>query len=761
MLNRVGPLFDLRGNLKPGVALGVETNFNEWFAERLAWANQKWAEGRIEPDAVPGADAGLIEVLAYEFRQLLKTLARTVNEAFTRDEMLRGFREFLDQGERWQQGGIDFVERDGLGSEDDSSGITQSGGVQGTPSILSQDSGLPGADLVKGRRAEAESLAGQQRKVLLSQELAAYLRTATAVYKPKSSEVSQIAEWPEKIVKILHPADALSVGKLIDHYGRGIHIDSAPKGMSEVDLVERILILNQFNSFTPTKILGWDEAGQLVIEQPMADLNQQDVALDNLLSSKRAVRVSARDSELHPQANFGSFVVQAKDQQFYFVQDLRKQNVGVVNGEALAFDLLVKELSEAELKIPTVAHAVQTIQTDLQDHIEFVSRPTPGDEKVEIQPVQRVAKDLKKAREILDSLTNQPLINQRTGLVSTISKNTAGKMTSQSAAQKSASVKIHALALANIDQLYQAAIPGEIKPDRDGDINIKSVRRFYAPLGFLGQTYTVKITVKELVPKDQGNRIYSLETVEIETPAEKRKEGAEIEDLRVPQTNNAGASIRVDELIPNYNIEFSERSSQDVLQKLKERIAAREQWLANIRKDINAQTGRNRELNPKRALADLKANEKELLVELAHLRAQRDDLVLHPKAALNAETASVGVQQQAALERGYSAKFRKAMGMTYASEFIPKLLDKAKGTITGFLDALPELPVFGKSVAGQPASYFALFREGYRQLKGAGQAVQKDAEIALRHILEPINQTGVRNDSSAYNVFRRGGRTAF
>ncbi|MDR1146879.1 MAG: hypothetical protein LBK71_12195 [Verrucomicrobiales bacterium] len=99
--DQAGPLF-ANGELRKDVAHGVDTNFREWFAERMAWANHKWAEGRIEPDAGLPAGATFIDKLAYEFRRLLDGMLRLLRRDADGDELVKGFRDFLRQGERWQ-----------------------------------------------------------------------------------------------------------------------------------------------------------------------------------------------------------------------------------------------------------------------------------------------------------------------------------------------------------------------------------------------------------------------------------------------------------------------------------------------------------------------------------------------------------------------------------------------------------------------------------------------------------------------------------
>lgn len=98
---KTGPLF-ADGQLRENVALGVGENIHEWFAERLAHANDAWAQRRTG-NAAKGDT--LINTIAAEFRALLTRLREYLERAFGRerygDALVRDFRKFLDQGDRW------------------------------------------------------------------------------------------------------------------------------------------------------------------------------------------------------------------------------------------------------------------------------------------------------------------------------------------------------------------------------------------------------------------------------------------------------------------------------------------------------------------------------------------------------------------------------------------------------------------------------------------------------------------------------------
>ncbi len=88
-----GPLYE-NGKLKPGVALGVETDVKEWFAERMAWNNHQWALGRI--NASSGGES-ILSNLAFKLRTMLMDMT-SILRGQSPDALTAEFRKFLRQG---------------------------------------------------------------------------------------------------------------------------------------------------------------------------------------------------------------------------------------------------------------------------------------------------------------------------------------------------------------------------------------------------------------------------------------------------------------------------------------------------------------------------------------------------------------------------------------------------------------------------------------------------------------------------------------
>jgi phage-related protein (TIGR01555 family) len=128
----------------------------------------------------------------------------------------------------------------------------------------------------------------------------------------------------------------------------------------------------------------------------------------------------------------------------------------------------------------------------------------------------RKASNFRQAREAASKFVGKPLTNTETGMVATVSRNNLDKMLSESAVKKSVSPAVHSMAVANADTLYQNARHGERQEDRNSDTNIVAIHRFYAPMEYDENKYSVKLTVKELA--QSGNSIYTVEAVDVETP---------------------------------------------------------------------------------------------------------------------------------------------------------------------------------------------------------------------------------------------------
>jgi antirestriction protein ArdC/phage/plasmid primase-like uncharacterized protein len=129
--------------------------------------------------------------------------------------------------------------------------------------------------------------------------------------------------------------------------------------------------------------------------------------------------------------------------------------------------------------------------------------------------VTREARTFAEAREYAKVFQGLTLKNRDSGIEAMVSRNSIDKMLSQSAVSKSESAASHALALANLDQLFERSIQGWSKPDRGQDRNVVAIHRFFAPFVHDDQGQIVKMTVKELSGNNRTNRLYTLETVEL------------------------------------------------------------------------------------------------------------------------------------------------------------------------------------------------------------------------------------------------------
>lgn len=134
---------------------------------------------------------------------------------------------------------------------------------------------------------------------------------------------------------------------------------------------------------------------------------------------------------------------------------------------------------------------------------------------------KRIASTFEEARAAVASFQGKPLVNEATGLVATVSRNTLDKMMSRSAVAKSTSAQLHALAVANADALFKQAKLGWTKRDRGGDTGIAGIHRFFAVTEKPdGRMAMVKMTVKETVREVDRNPLYTIEAVdEVDAPS--------------------------------------------------------------------------------------------------------------------------------------------------------------------------------------------------------------------------------------------------
>ena len=122
------------------------------------------------------------------------------------------------------------------------------------------------------------------------------------------------------------------------------------------------------------------------------------------------------------------------------------------------------------------------------------------------------------AQTAVEALRGKTIINKDTGIRARLSSSARGKLVSNKATGKSKAngflQQQHNAIVACIAEIYEAAVLIVSRPDRDGDANILSIKRFAAKVKFGCQVAVAWITVKE--SKLHGHHVYSVEAIKLE-----------------------------------------------------------------------------------------------------------------------------------------------------------------------------------------------------------------------------------------------------
>lgn len=161
-------------------------------------------------------------------------------------------------------------------------------------------------------------------------------------------------------------------------------------------------------------------------------------------------------------------------------------------------------------------------------------------------PDLRRATTLDEAKIQAKIFVGTPLKNRSTRLVAEVSNTNIAKMTSRSAVVKSTSAKDHALAIANLDSLFEGALLDRSHADYRGEPTIRAIHRYVTTMATDDGVVSVKMTVKETTSEKQPNPIYSVETIETAKPALEAPEGIE----REPGQNRNSPQAGFDPNIP-------------------------------------------------------------------------------------------------------------------------------------------------------------------------------------------------------------------
>ena len=123
--------------------------------------------------------------------------------------------------------------------------------------------------------------------------------------------------------------------------------------------------------------------------------------------------------------------------------------------------------------------------------------------------------NLEEAAATARSVVGKCLTNDVLGVTAVLSNKNISKMVSASATRKSVNARVHVLAVANVDHLFRHAVAEYTHKDRNDDKNIRQIHRMFAPFVVGNDVFVAKLTVKELAQEKEGNRLYSVEALEI------------------------------------------------------------------------------------------------------------------------------------------------------------------------------------------------------------------------------------------------------
>jgi len=125
---------------------------------------------------------------------------------------------------------------------------------------------------------------------------------------------------------------------------------------------------------------------------------------------------------------------------------------------------------------------------------------------------------LAEARIAIDRLRGVAFTNRSTGIMARLSSSAKGKLVSNKATGKSKANGFthnqHNALAANIDRIYVESDLVSSRPDKHGDANIISIKRFSRKVVFGDKPAMAWITVKE--SRQHGHHIYSVEAIKLE-----------------------------------------------------------------------------------------------------------------------------------------------------------------------------------------------------------------------------------------------------
>ncbi|MBR3222638.1 MAG: zeta toxin family protein [Kiritimatiellae bacterium] len=182
-------------------------------------------------------------------------------------------------------------------------------------------------------------------------------------------------------------------------------------------------------------------------------------------------------------------------------------------------DAVLMETEDGELKTlgEVEAENGEKGRSEKEEGRSGDENPGIGNEKPKTVSIAKEGIEYREAKVRLDEQKGKDFSNSRTGISARLSSTGARKLISDAAVAKSVANgftrRQHNEIAANVGALFEDASLVESRPDKAGDINVKSIKRFITPIEVDGKEAVAWITVKEST--EHGHRIYSVEGIKI------------------------------------------------------------------------------------------------------------------------------------------------------------------------------------------------------------------------------------------------------
>ena len=247
------------------------------------------------------------------------------------------------------------------------------------------------------------------------------------------------------------------------------------------------------------------------------------------------------------------------------VATILKRLMSRVIGRPITDEEVFTILSGIEKGIDTYAKSGRDVQRVKFDNAnKFSLNPNKKVEPIKAKKI--VFKDRESAKTWAKENITGTFRNKETSERITVSNRSIEKFLSGKAIEKTGDFAKHTEILTAVPKIIEQAKLGAIESDKNGNIDIKDVQKFYAMVG----NNAVKLTVKRYNDKNVGSKAYSYEVKEIETLDGIRWADAEKTTPALPSSVSVGSLIKNFDNVNNDDIRFSvNRPKKESLEKLR------------------------------------------------------------------------------------------------------------------------------------------------------------------------------------------------